>query len=138
MPQFVGDDGTGGVWMSWWLPSPADVDAAHEVAIKNGMTVTMPPTDEPWNVREFHLRHPDGQYISRECRTGRRLKGGSPDVLVRILESQLNLPQVVTLRLLLEKPTAGVDFGLQEGRGSSIKLFRNNDRMGVTSASNSK
>lgn len=60
MPQFVGDDGTGGVWMSWWLPSPADVDAAHEVAIKNGMTVTMPPTDEPWNVREFHLRHPDG------------------------------------------------------------------------------
>jgi hypothetical protein len=20
----------------------------------------MLPTDEPWNVREFHLRHPDG------------------------------------------------------------------------------
>jgi hypothetical protein len=38
-PQFVGDDGTGGVWMSWFLDSP---------------------TDEPWGVREFHLRHPDG------------------------------------------------------------------------------
>jgi len=22
--------------------------------------VSMPPTDEPWGVREFHLRHPDG------------------------------------------------------------------------------
>lgn len=60
MPQFVGDDGTGGVWMSWWLESPAAVDAAHELALKHGLTVTMPPTDEPWNVREFHLRHPDG------------------------------------------------------------------------------
>ncbi len=24
------------------------------------MTVTFPPTDEPWGVREFHLRHPEG------------------------------------------------------------------------------
>ena len=60
MPQFTGDDETGGVWMSWWLESPAAVDAAHELATSNGLTVTMPPTDEPWNVREFHLRHPDG------------------------------------------------------------------------------
>jgi len=60
MPQFVGDDQTGGVWMSWWLPSPEAVDEAHENALKHGMTVTMPPTDEPWECREFHLRHPDG------------------------------------------------------------------------------
>lgn len=60
LPQFAGDDETGGVWMSWWLPSPAEVDAAYELARKNGLTVTMPPTDEPWSVREFHLRHPDG------------------------------------------------------------------------------
>ena len=60
MPQFVGDDMTGGVWMSWWLSSPADVDAAYQRALDQGLTVTMPPTDEPWNVREFHLRHPDG------------------------------------------------------------------------------
>ena len=46
--------------MSWWLPSPADVDAAHALALHHGMTVTWPPTDEPWGVREFHLRHPDG------------------------------------------------------------------------------
>ena len=60
MPQFVGDDETGGVWMSWWLESRAAVDAAYESAMQNGLTVTMPPTDKPWNVREFHLRHPDG------------------------------------------------------------------------------
>jgi glyoxalase/bleomycin resistance protein/dioxygenase superfamily protein len=59
-PKFVGDDETGGVWMSWWLESPAAVDEAYQVALKHGMAVTMPPTDEPWNVREFHLRHPDG------------------------------------------------------------------------------
>ncbi len=59
-PQFVGDDETGGVWMSWWLESPAAVDEACQLAIRNGLDVTMPPTDEPWNVREFHLRHPDG------------------------------------------------------------------------------
>lgn len=59
-PQFVGDDGTGGVWMSWFLSSPAEVDAAHDLALKNGMEVSMPPTDEPWGMREFHLRHPDG------------------------------------------------------------------------------
>ena len=55
-----GDDDTGGVWMSWWLKSPKEVDAAYQLAIQQGATVLMPPTDEPWNVREFHLMHPDG------------------------------------------------------------------------------
>lgn len=60
MPKFPGDDETDGVWMSWWLGSPAEVDAMHATALAAGMTVTHPPTDEPWRVREFHLRHPDG------------------------------------------------------------------------------
>lgn len=55
----AGDD-TGGVWMSWWLTSPAEVDAAYELALQRGLTVLTVPTDEPWNVREFHLMHPDG------------------------------------------------------------------------------
>ena len=59
-PQYLGDDETGGVWMSWWLESSGAVDAAYQLALKQGMIVTMPPTNEPWNVREFHLRHPDG------------------------------------------------------------------------------
>ena len=60
MPRFPGDDATDGVWMTWWMDSPADVDRLHSIAIEKGMTVTYPPTDEPWGVREFHLRHPDG------------------------------------------------------------------------------
>jgi uncharacterized glyoxalase superfamily protein PhnB len=60
LPKFPGDDETDGVWMSWWMCSPEEVDALHELAVKNDMTVTHPPTNEPWGVREFHLRHPDG------------------------------------------------------------------------------
>lgn len=56
----TGGDEASGVWMSWGLESPAAVDAAYQLAIQNGLMVTMPPTDQPWNVREFHLRHPDG------------------------------------------------------------------------------
>jgi catechol 2,3-dioxygenase-like lactoylglutathione lyase family enzyme len=55
-----GDEETGGVWMTWWVESPADVDVMHARALAVGMIVTWPPTDEPWDVREFHLRHPDG------------------------------------------------------------------------------
>jgi catechol 2,3-dioxygenase-like lactoylglutathione lyase family enzyme len=60
MPKHAGDDDTGGVWMSWWVKTPADVDAAHARALEQGLTVTWPPTDEPWGVRECHIRHPDG------------------------------------------------------------------------------
>ena len=50
----------GGMWMGWFLASPAEVDAAYELAVSQGMTVTQPPTDFPWSMREFHVRHPDG------------------------------------------------------------------------------
>lgn len=60
LPRFAGDDETGGVWMSWWLARPVDVDALHALAVERGFEVSFPPTDEPWGVREFHLRHPDG------------------------------------------------------------------------------
>jgi len=67
MPKEPGDDETDGVWMSWWLGSPAEVDALHATALAAGMIVTMPPTDEPWGVREFHLRHPDGHMFRVGC-----------------------------------------------------------------------
>jgi catechol 2,3-dioxygenase-like lactoylglutathione lyase family enzyme len=60
LPRHVDEDDTGGVWMSWWVVSPAAVDEAHVLALQAGFTVTRPPTDEPWGVREFHLVHPDG------------------------------------------------------------------------------
>lgn len=60
MPRHVYDDDTGGVWMSWFLESPAEVDAAYQRALDQRLTVTRPPTDEEWGVRECHIRHPDG------------------------------------------------------------------------------
>jgi len=59
---FLCRDGQGerGTWVSWFLESLDDVDRLHARAVELGLDVAMPPTDEPWGVREFHLRHPDG------------------------------------------------------------------------------
>jgi catechol 2,3-dioxygenase-like lactoylglutathione lyase family enzyme len=46
-----------GVWMSIWVD---DVDAVFKLCQEKGLEVTWPPTDMPWNVREMHVRHPDG------------------------------------------------------------------------------
>lgn len=45
------------VWMCVWVD---DVDAMHRRCIEQGLDVTWPPTDMPWQVREMHVRHPDG------------------------------------------------------------------------------
>ena len=55
-----GQGAPGGAWMSWWVKTPAEVDAVHEAAVERGLDVSYPPTREPWNVYEFHLRHPEG------------------------------------------------------------------------------
>lgn len=56
--QQDGDEkGDKGVWMSVWVD---DVDEMHKHCVAAGLEVTFPPTDMPWNVREMHLRHPDG------------------------------------------------------------------------------
>jgi catechol 2,3-dioxygenase-like lactoylglutathione lyase family enzyme len=60
LPRHVETDDTGGVWMTWWLASPSAVNAAYDLALKEGLTVLTKPTDEEWNVREFQLMHPDG------------------------------------------------------------------------------
>ncbi len=46
-----------GAWMMLWVDN---VDAVHKECLEHGIEVTMPPTDQPWNVREMHVRHPDG------------------------------------------------------------------------------
>jgi hypothetical protein len=46
-----------GVWMSVWVE---DVDEVHRRCVAAGLDVTFPPSDMPWNVREMHVRHPDG------------------------------------------------------------------------------
>ncbi len=67
LPKFPGDDGTDGVWMTWWLSSKSEVNEMHALAVKHDMFVTHPPVDEPWGVREFHLRHPDGHTFRVSC-----------------------------------------------------------------------
>ena len=52
-----------GTWMSWWVCSREEVDEAYAVALAHGMQTLGPPQDEPWNVREFKLVHPDGHTI---------------------------------------------------------------------------
>ena len=53
-----GDDSLDrGAWMSIWVD---DVDAVHARCVAAGLEVTWPPTDMEWNVREMHVRHPDG------------------------------------------------------------------------------
>jgi hypothetical protein len=56
---FLSANGQGarGFWMTVWV---ADVDAVYEVCQAEGLDVLRPPRDEPWGVRELHLRHPDG------------------------------------------------------------------------------
>ncbi len=46
-----------GVWMSIWVE---DADEIHRRCLQEGIEVTWPPTNMPWNVRELHIRHPDG------------------------------------------------------------------------------
>ena len=46
-----------GVWISIFVDN---VDEVHARCIEQGLDVTWPPTDMPWNVREAHIRHPDG------------------------------------------------------------------------------
>src|SRR5689334_18778052 len=41
-----------------------------------------------------------------------------------------NTPREIVLRLILEKPTAGVDFGLQRGRGSAFTIAQKQRSIG--------
>lgn len=76
MPRFPGDDETDGVWMSWWVNSPAEVNELYETALKHGMTATCPPSDKPWGTREFHLRHPDGHMFRVSAGLGEEADSG--------------------------------------------------------------
>lgn len=53
----VGDKG------AWMMISVDDVEAVHERCLTHGLEITWPPTDMPWNMREMHVRHPDGHVL---------------------------------------------------------------------------
>lgn len=61
--RFDGSDDFGAVWICLFLDSPAEVDAAHEMALRQGIAVVRPPTDEPWGIRETIVMHPDGHVL---------------------------------------------------------------------------
>jgi catechol 2,3-dioxygenase-like lactoylglutathione lyase family enzyme len=42
----------------------ADVDAAHAEAVRRGLPVVYPLTDEPWGIRRFFVRDPDGTIVN--------------------------------------------------------------------------
>lgn len=43
---------------------PAAVDAAHVEAVRRGLRVVYPLTDEPWGVRRFFLEDPGGTVVN--------------------------------------------------------------------------
>src|SRR4051794_25831300 len=58
-----------GAWVSIWVD---DVEAVHEHCVAQRLDVTHPPTDEPWGLREMHVRHPDGHVLRISRAVGRR------------------------------------------------------------------
>ena len=65
-----GEQGARPVWMSWFLPSRGELEAAYARAVELGYEISVPPTDEPWGMREFHLRHPDGHTFRVSAESG--------------------------------------------------------------------
>jgi catechol 2,3-dioxygenase-like lactoylglutathione lyase family enzyme len=45
----------------------ADVDAVHAEAVRRGAEVVYPLTEEPWGVRRFFLRDPNGVVVNVMC-----------------------------------------------------------------------
>jgi catechol 2,3-dioxygenase-like lactoylglutathione lyase family enzyme len=52
------------------LGHPAAVDAAHSAAVRRGLRVVYPLTDEPWGVRRFFVEDPGGTIINVLAHTG--------------------------------------------------------------------
>ena len=42
----------------------ADVDVLHAKAVQLGLEIVYPLTDEPWGIRRFFVRDPDGTVIN--------------------------------------------------------------------------
>ena len=52
--------GAPGTWLQIWVDN---VDTVHAACLRHGVEVTRPPQNEPWHVREMHVRHPDGHVL---------------------------------------------------------------------------
>ncbi len=101
-----------GTWLCWMVGSPADVDAAYAAALAHGFAVTQPPTDEPWNLRECHVEHPDGHTF----RIGSPI-GGEPHIIRT--EPKLAIRRV-DVPVRLEARLAAVLSDLAAHKGMSV------------------
>jgi mannose-6-phosphate isomerase-like protein (cupin superfamily) len=82
-----------GVWMSIWVE---DVDVIYERCKQEGIEVSMPPQDEPWGVREMHVRHPDGHVFRISKSAGGA--AGKATMFVRqptVIQAAGNLPKII-------------------------------------------
>ena len=52
-----GESADKGTWISIWVDG---VDEVHRHCLDHGIEIVFAPADMPWNVREMHIRHPDG------------------------------------------------------------------------------
>jgi len=55
-----GGRGDQGIWLAVLVD---DADQVHRHCLERGIEVVMPPTDQPWNLREMFVRHPDGHIL---------------------------------------------------------------------------
>lgn len=60
MPRTLGDEDTGGAWMSRWPREPAEVDAFAPIRPAAWGRRLITPTNEPWGMRECRTVHPEG------------------------------------------------------------------------------
>jgi hypothetical protein len=106
----------GGTWMEWFLPSAAAVDEAHAMAVANGVEVTLPPADYPWNMREFNVRHPDGHTfrigasLFDESASEQELHNSGPPLPI----------ERVAVPVRLEKRLAAVLLDVARSKGMSV------------------
>ncbi len=98
-----------GVWLSIWVD---DVDAIHRQCLERGIEVTYPPTDEPWNVREMHVRHPDGHVFRVGQGIGEADSVGADEPALEI--------ERVDLSVRLERRLARLLEDLAEHKGMSL------------------
>lgn len=52
-----GETADQGVWLSIWTDN---VDEIYTLCLEHKIEVLHAPENMPWNVRELHIRHPDG------------------------------------------------------------------------------
>jgi uncharacterized glyoxalase superfamily protein PhnB len=59
-PRWWGDPGA----VCSFLVSSSDVDAVHAEAVRRGVELVHPLTEEPWGVRRFFVKDPNGVVLN--------------------------------------------------------------------------